>query len=192
MKRIYLLLALPAMLSLHSCGGGENKGEGENSDSTNTESAEVDYTGMSEFDLNPHGLKTTIMVTDIIAENGDPFPVNVVQDRDMLTWDVKVGNEGTEEFYLVIEEVDGEGNYIAREKERLANDVVFAEEFIVDEPNLFLYKASLPEGAGQRDYFHVFGLVKIGGVEYIAKSFAMGEYSKVQAEDMLKAIRSIK
>lgn len=191
MKRIVFLFAVPAMFVMASCGGGESADAGNNSDSTEV-STEVDYTGMSSFDLTPHGLKTSVMVTDIISENGKPFPVNVVHDADLFTWDIKVGNEGSEEFYLIIEEADGEGNYIQREKDRLANDVVFKEEFITDEADLFLYKAALPEGAAQRDYYHVFGTVKINGVDHVVKSFPMGEFSEVQAQDMLKAIRSLK
>lgn len=191
MKRIAFMFAFPAMIAFTSCGGGEGK-EGENTSDSTEVASEVDYTGMSAFDLTPHGLKASVMVTDIISENGKPFPVTVVHDQDLFTWDIKVGNEGTEEFYLIIEEADGEGNYIQREKERLANDVVFKEEFITDEPDMFLYKAALPEGAAQRDYYHVFGTVKINGVDHVVKSFSMGEFSEVQAQDMLKAIRSLK
>lgn len=189
MKKYILLLALPVSLFLSSCGG-ETKTDENNNDSTVV--SDIDYTGMSEFDLEPHGLMASMMVTDIISENGSPFPVTVVCDTNMLTWDIKVGKEGNEEFYLIIEETDGEGNYIKREKDRLASDDVFKEEYLTDENDLLLYKASLPEGTGQRDYYHVFGLVKIGKLEYIVHSYAMGDYSEVQARDMLKGIQSLR
>jgi hypothetical protein len=192
MKRILFAFAVPAMLTLASCGG-EGKADGTENDSTaTTEATDVDYTGMTSFDMNPHGLKTTLMVPEIISENGDAFPVNVTADLDYFTWDVKVGKEGMEEFHIVIEEADGEGNYIQREKDRLKNDVVFSETFVKESPEFFMYKAALPDGAGQRDYFHIYGVVKINNVDHIVKSFPMGEFSEVQAQDMEKAYLSIK
>jgi hypothetical protein len=140
MKRILFLMALPVSLMFTSCGGGAGT---ESTDKDTLVVSDIDYTGMSEFDLEPHGLQASIMVTDIISENGSPFPVTMIRDTNMLTWDIKVGKEGTEEFYLIIEEVDGEGNYIQREKDRLAQDDVFKEEFLTDENDLLLYKASL-------------------------------------------------
>ena len=185
MKKNLLLFFIPAALAFQSCGGGENDTTGENSDTVKTE--EVDYTGMKSFDMNQHGLKTSVMVTEELSSTGSPYPVDVIRDEDMFTWEIMSGPG----YHLMIEEVDGEGNYMAREKERLKNDVVFQEEIRVDEPNMILYRATLPEGAGQRDYYHVFGIVTIDGVEYIVKSDPFGEFSEVQANDMLKSIKSM-
>jgi hypothetical protein len=184
MKKSLILLLLPATLVFQSCGGG-TAGNGENTDTTKVE--EVDYTGMTSFDLNPHGLKTAIMVTEEISSTGSAYPVEVERDTNNFTWNIMSGPG----FHVIIEEADGEGNYIEREKERLKNDVVFEEEFKSDEPTMFLYRATLPAGAGQRDYHHVFGVVKINNIDYIIKSDAMGEFSEVQAYDMLKSIKSI-
>lgn len=186
MKRLSFLFIIPAVMTFASCGGGDSTDE-TNSDSTETASAEVDYTGMKSYDLTPNGIKTTIMVPEELSSTGEPYPVEVERDDDMLTWDIIVGNN----YDLVIEEPDGEGKYMEREKERLKNDDVFTETFIVDEPTVMLYKASLPEGAGQRDYYHIFGTATINGIEYLIKSNMMGEFSEVQAQDMLKSYRSL-
>lgn len=184
MKRIAFILSLPLFLSFGSCGGSETETTtGEDT----LKSKEIDYTGMKSYDLNPHGFKSSIMVPEEISSTGEPFPVDVLRDDDVLTWTITVGSN----YNLVIEEPDGEGDYIKREKERLKNDDVFTEEFITDEPDVFVYKATLPAGAGQRDYFHVFGVVKVNNLEFIVRSNMMGEFSQVQAEDMYKSIKSL-
>lgn len=185
MKRILFLLLIPGIIALNSCGGGEATDANTGEDTTKTTA--VDYTGMKSYDLNPHGLKSTIMVPEEISSTGEPFPVDVLRDDDLLTWTITIGSS----YNLVIEEVDGEGDYLKREKERLKNDDVFTEEFLTDEADVFLYKASLPAGAGQRDYFHVFGVIKLNNVELIVRSNMMGEFSEVQAQDMYKSFRSL-
>lgn len=184
MKKLFFLLLMAPAVMMNSCGG-ETKTDGKDGDSAAT--SDVDYTGMKEHDLSANGLNTKMMVPELSSSTGELLPVDVSKNEDLLTWEISIGAE----YHLLIEEVDGEGNYLQREKDRLKNDGVFTIEYIKQEADKMLYKASLPNESGQRDYYHAFGLVKIGNVEYIVKSFDMGEFSQVQADDMYKSICSL-
>lgn len=183
-KLLFLFLMAPAVM-FNSCGG-ETKSDGKDGDST-ASTEEVDYTGMHEHDLSSNGLNTKIMVPELLSPTGEKLPVDIAKNEDLLTWEITIGTE----YHLIIEEVDGEGNYLQREKDRLKNDGVFVVEYIKEDANKMVYKASLPNEAGPRDYYHAFGVVKINNVEYIVKSFDMGEFSEVQAMDMYKSICSL-
>lgn len=177
---LFIIIAL-GLFSLPSCGEKETTLQNDTIDSV-----KIDYKGMRSYSLKDHGLNTTLMIPEELTPSGDPFPVEVVKGEDGFTWRITAGPS----FEMVIEEVDGEGNYIQRKKEALKNSV-FTVEYLIDEPDKFMYKALLPNEAGQRDYYHVYGVVKIDGAEYIIMSNEAGEFSEVQAKDMLKTIYSI-
>jgi PBP1b-binding outer membrane lipoprotein LpoB len=58
MKKIAILASMFAVVTLASCGGGEAK-EGENTDSTATETAPVDETPAPEVDTTAAPVDTT-------------------------------------------------------------------------------------------------------------------------------------
>ena len=176
-----LIIAGLGLLSLPSCGEKENTTQNDTVDTI-----KIDYKGMRSYSLKDHGLDATMMIPEELTASGDPFPVEVVKGEDGFTWRITAGPS----FEMVLEEVDGEGNYIQRKKDALKNGI-FAVEYITDEPDKFMYKAILPNAAGQRDYYHVYGVVKIGGADYIIMSSEAGEFTEVQAKDMLKTIYSM-
>ena len=51
-----------------------------------------------------------------------------------------------------------------------------------------LYEANLKNGAGSKPFYHVFGVVKIDGKDFLVKSSDAGEFNKGQAEKMMKTI----
>lgn len=188
MKKIFALPLIALALSFNSCGGGE-KGESGENDSTATESSneELDLEGMAEHDLSGQGLNAKIMVAEETAPNGAPFPVVDSVVIEGVSWQVRVGDK----FNIILEEADGSGKYIAAEKKRLTETGIYDLKYVVDKPNAMLYEANLKNGAGSKPFFHVFGVVKIEGKDFIIKSSDAGEFNKGQAEKMLKTIMAL-
>lgn len=187
MKKYFGLLFFAAALSLNSCGGGAEKGEGSDNDSTAVDNAELDLTGMKEHDLSGQGLNASIMVADETSPNGAPFPVVDSVILEGISWQVNVGDK----YSIVLEEADGSGKYIDAEKKRLENTGIYDLKYEVDQPDAMLYEASLKDGAGSKPFYHVFGVVKLEGRDFIIKSNNAGEFNKGQAEKMLKTIQAL-
>ena len=187
MKKIYALIALGLTLGFTSCGGDDKKGENGDSDSTETANEDLDLSGMNEFDLSGSGLNAKIMVPEEMSPNNVPYPVKDSVVIEGVSWMVCIG----ENYCLSLEEADGSGNYIANEKKRLEGTGIYDLKYIVDKPNLMLYEANLKGGAGSKAFYHVFGVAKIEGKDFVLKSSDAGDFNKGQAEKMLKTIQAL-
>lgn len=185
MQKFFTLISAVAVLSLSSCGGGDAKNENEGKDSTGvSENEDLDMSTMQEHDLSKAGLNAKIMVADEIASSGEHFPVKDSVILEGISWNVSVG----ETYNIIIEEAEGGGNYVDNEKKRLEGTGIYDLKYEVDKPNTILYEASLKNGAGSKPFYHVFGVVKIEGKDFIVKSNDAGDFNKGQAEKMLKTI----
>lgn len=187
MRKIFSLISAVTLIGLSSCGSGE-KGETESKDSTEvTNEDELDLSTMQEHDLSGLGLNVKIMVADEIAPSGEHFPVKDSVILDGISWQVSVG----EKYSIIIEEAEGTGNHIENEKKRLEATGIYDLKYEEEKPNAILYEANLKNGAGSKPFYHVFGVVKIEGKDFLIKSNDAGEFNKGQAEKMLKTILAL-
>ncbi len=187
MKKAFVYLFAVTSLSLNSCGGSNEKEKGSENDSTATENSELDLEGMVEHDLSGSGLKANLMVPEEMSPNNVPFPVRDSVLIEGVAWEVLIG----ENYKLILEEADGKGNLIANEKKRLEETGIYDLTYEIDKPNVILYQANLKNGAGSKAFYHVYGIVKIEGKDFIAKSDEAGDFNKGQAEKMLKSIMAM-
>lgn len=188
MRKIFSLFSAAAVISLSSCGGESAKPEGDGTDSTQvTSDTEMDFSDMKEHDLSAAGLNTKVMVPDEIAPSGEHFPVKDSIVLDGIAWSVKVG----EKYNIIIEEAEGGGDYINKEKQRLESLGIYDLKYQVEKPGVIFYEANLKNGAGSKPFYHVFGVAKIDGRDYLIKSSDAGEFNKGQAEKMLKTIMAL-
>ena len=185
MKKSFYLLSAAAILSFTSCGGDDKSKNGETTDGK--PAVDMDMTGMMEEDLSDKGLNVKIMVAEETGSTGNKLPVVDSVVIEGLQWQVMVGDK----YNIVIEEADGSGDYIKKEKDKLNNLGIWDLKYEVDEPNVMLYEASLKNGAGQKPFYHVYGIAKIDGKDFIIRSYEQGEFHKGNAEKMLKTIRAL-
>lgn len=189
MKKLFGLLFISASLSLVSCGGdskdGGKNGEG---DSTEVDNGELDLTGMQEHDMSGVGLNVKLMVAEEMSPNNVPFPVVDSVLIEGISWMVCVG----EKYCITLEEADGSGKYLDKEKKRLESTGIFDLKYLVEKGDAVLYEATLKNEAGTKPFYHVFGVVKIEGKDFILKSSEAGEFNKGQAERMYKTIQALK
>lgn len=192
MRKFLSFFSIATALSFVSCGGESKGGETDSSDSTSTtENTDMDMSSMKEHDLSSAGLNAKIMVADEMTSNGEHFPVKDSSLLEGISWQVSVG----EKYSVIIEEADdnthGAGNKVANEKKRLETEGIFDLKFDVDKENVIMYEANLKAGAGSKPFYHVFGVAKIEGKDFIIRSNPAGEYNKGQAEKMLKTIMAL-
>ena len=187
MRKFFSLLSAVALLGLGSCGSGE-KGENNGNDSTAVNNEEeLDLSTMQEHDLSNAGLNAKIMVADEMAPSGEHFPVKDSVILEGISWQVSVG----EKYNIIIEEAEAGGNYMENEKKRLESTGIYDLKYEIEKPNAMLYEANLKNGAGSKPFYHVFGVVKIDGKDFLIKSNDAGEFNKGQAEKMLKTILAL-
>lgn len=177
-KSIIYLLA-PVAMFFASCGGGEEgdgkKGEGE--------SEELDLEGMAEDDtLKEHGLNASVWVPEELAPDGTQIPSQIEPDEDNMIWKVKSGKK----FHIVIQIVDGNGNYIKRKKDELAGGI-FKIEYLDEKENFIMYKATLPDNASKTEFYKFYGVKKVNGEEYEFYTEESAELRKVDVENVRKS-----
>jgi hypothetical protein len=182
----YICIPVVALL-MASCGGEskEKDNDGKN-DSTSNESLDLSET--MEHTLNANGTAIKIMVPKEYASTGATLPSNDTCIAEGIVWYVRVG----EKYILHIEEGDATGDYLKREKTRLEGTGIYKLTYMIDEKDLMFYKAELINNSGQKPFYHVFGVVKIDGRDYILKSFEQGDFNEGQARKMLTSIKAIK
>lgn len=184
MKRLSISFALLLATILISCGEAESTDNNEsqnNKDTVNTE-------GMSDLSLKEHGLELIIKTPAISSSTGSIIP-SVTHVDGTLDWYVKIGDK----FSLTIEEWSKEhkpSQKVAEEK-RYVNASVFEIEYIIDEPNMIMYKRNLPEGQGGKPSYHVYSAQTIDEKVFVFKSGLDGGLKPV-IEDMVKTILTVK
>lgn len=183
MKR-FILFSLCASLVLVSCGGS---GEENDTDEAVAEDT-VDFSGMSEMSLKDHGLNMQFMLPEVASSTGASIEPQVDHDDGDYLWHVKIGSR----FHLVIEDFGKEKNKVTNEKTRIEDlDKIFVVEYLVDEPNLIMYKRMLHEEQGGKPSYHCYGETTIDGYTYVLRSQEDGSLKPI-IDDMVKTIRSAK
>ena len=148
----------------------------------------AEYAGMNEMSLKEYGLNMAIMLPEVASSTGASIEPQVEHEDGDYLWHVLIGTR----FHLVIEDFGKEKNKVADEKKRLAdlNDI-FVIEYLVDEPNLIMYKRTLHEDQGGKKTYHCYGETVIDGYTYVLRSQQDGSLKPI-VEDMVKTIRSAK
>lgn len=163
MKKIFLLLAAPAVLFFASCGGSK------------TEETATTMPGMMETTINVNGNQLMIMVPD--STKGK---LEIVEQSWGAT-EIKVGKE----FQISITEGDGD---IALTKSDIAgNDVNKFKRFIKDEPTLLFWESEIttPE-------CHFYTIVKPGTVSYVVEDIKGEVFNEKSAQTMIDAAKTLK
>lgn len=171
MKRLFLLLAIPAAMLFTRCGGG-----------TNDEPAEekVNLGNTVEIDLSEHGFPLSIEVP-APDENTPEARVSV------LDWGA-VEIKGSKYFQIQI--ADGAGNIAAKKQDNIdMYDNIYTIEYLIDEGAALLYKTEIP---GVEPEFHFFVVVKAGSRTLEVEDIKGEIYSEEAARRMFDFARAIK
>lgn len=181
MKRLFLF-PIVAVMMLSACGGSEETTD----ETTDNAMDSLDYADMNEISLKEHGLNMKIMLPEVASSTGASIEPKIEHDDGDYLWHVKIGTR----FHLVIEDFGKEKNKVSGEKERLGGlDKIFVTEYLIDEPNLVMYKRTLHEDQGGKPSFHCYGETTIDGYIYVLRSQADGSLKPI-IDDMVKTIKS--
>jgi len=162
MKKLFLLVAMPALLIFASCGGSK------------TEEV-VSIPGMTQTEITVSGNKLTVLAPD--STKG---PLEVIEQSWGAT-EIKVGKG----FQISIEESDGD---IALMKSDIAgNDVNKFKRFIKDEPTLLFWESEITQPE-----FHFYMIVKAGDKSYLIQNLKDEMFDEKQAEAMIEAAKTLK
>jgi hypothetical protein len=163
MKKIFLLLATPAVLFFAGCGDSK------------TEETTTSLPGMMETNISVNGNQLSIMVPD--STKGK---LEVVEQSWGAT-EIKVGKE----FQISITESEGD---IALTKSDIAgNDVNKFKRFVKDEPTLVFWESEItgPE-------YHFYTVVKTGNTSYVIEDIKGEIFSEKAAQTMIDASKTLK
>ena len=162
MKKIVLLLTIPTVAMLYSCGGPKTDDKPK-------------MAGMMDLDLSAQGLPLTITVPDSSKGKLEM----VVQSWGAT--EIKVGKN----FEVSISESEGD---IALAKSDIAgNDVNKFKRYLVDEPTAILWESQITDPE-----FHFYTIVKAGDKTYVIEDIKGDMFSESDTKIMVESAKSIK
>ena len=184
MKKFILPLLIVAF-SFVSCGDTSGNTDGENGSDSLEELGQGD---MNMFSLVPYGLNFSILLPEVESQTGASLaPVVEHEDGDYL-WYLNIGNN----FQLVIEDYGKEKNKVAEEKKYLeGQSSVFVFEYLVDEPNVIMYKRELHADQGGKPSYHCYGELNVDGYTLVLRTNQDGTFKPIVL-DMVTIIKSAK
>jgi hypothetical protein len=163
MKKIFLLLATPAILFFASCGGSK------------TEEATATMPGMMETTITVNGNQLSIMVPD--STRGK---LEIVEQSWGAT-EIKVGKE----FQISVTE--GEGDIALTKSDIAGNDVNKFKRFVKDEPTLLFWESQITDPE-----FHFYTVVKPGAISYVVEDIKGEIFSEKSTQTMIDAAKTLK
>lgn len=163
MKKLFLLLAAPAMLFFAGCGG------------TKTEDTTASMPGMTETTITVNGNQLSIMVPD--STKGK---LEVVEQSWGAT-EIKVGKE----FQISVSE--GEGDVALTKSDIAGNDVNKFKRFVKDEPTLVFWESEITEPE-----YHFYTIVKPGNTSYVVEDIKGEVFNEKGAQTMIDAAKTLK
>lgn len=186
MKRTLLILLTSAFL-ISSCNNSSESITPE--DSTNV--SDLDNLGaldMNEFSFVPYGLNLTVLLPEVESSTGASIEPEVIHEDGNYLWHLNIGKQ----FNLVIEDFGKEKNKVHDEKEYLKGQTdIFQFEYIVDEPNIIMYKRELHKDQGGKKSYHCYGEMEVEGYTIVLRTNESGGFKPVIA-DMVSTIKSAK
>lgn len=170
MKQLFTFLSLCAVLSLTSCGGGE-----EPKDDETQEIKELK--GHVELNLAEYGYNISLMVPD------ETVGVPSVEVTDWGNVEIRVGKA------FGIQIIEGPGDF-ALLKSDLNDDLVFKSEILSEEPDCIIYKRVIPDTQIEPQ-FNFFYVGKAGGFTYEVQNLKDETYSEGAVKKMVDAVRTL-
>lgn len=155
-----------------------------------------EYYEFQGMDLTKFDIPATIMLPDETANIGASTKPEIQHTEDNFYWDINVGPN----FQMHIEDYGDNKDLVSSHKKDLKSREMFEINFLVDEPELVVYKRNLivkghkkaPKTVGvNHESYHVYGQKVVDGITYELRSRDEG-YEKVIIELMAKSIRSFK
>jgi len=166
MKKIVLLIALPAVFILTSCGGAKTE-------------ETVSIPGMMETEIVINGNKLSVMVPDSTKGKLESL------DQQWGATELKVGKN----FQISIEE--GEGDIVLAKSDIAGDDVFKLQRYIKDEPTIIFWESkndNLPDSR-----FHFYAVIKSGEKSYIVRDVESGDaYTEKDVQSMVDAANTLK
>jgi hypothetical protein len=163
MKKLFLLLAAPAILTLSSCGD------------TKTEETTTTMPGMMETTITVNGTQLSIMVPD--STKGK---LEVVEQSWGAT-EIKVGKE----FQISVTE--GEGDVALTKSDIAGNDVNKFKRFVKDEATLVFWESEITEPE-----YHFYTIVKAGASSYVVEDIKGEIFNEKATQAMIDAAKTLK
>jgi len=186
MKTKKLLLGLMIGFLIFSCG--DNNTEKEENSEENADIEVIGESDMNQISLSDYGLNMTLMLPEVASSTGNSIEPSITHEDGDYFWFLDIGNH----FHLVIEDFGKETDKVAEKKKELEGlKDIFIIEYIIDEPNLIMYKRSLHEGQGGKPSYHCYGETTVGGYTFVLHSADEGGLKPV-INDMVTTIRSAK
>jgi len=186
MKTKHLLSVLILGLFIYSCGG-DNSNKDENTDE-NSEIEVIGESDMNQISLSDYGLNMTLMLPEVASSTGNSIEPSITHEDGDYFWFLDIGNH----FHLVIEDFGKETNKVTEKKKELEDlKDIFVIEYLIEEPNLIMYKRALHEGQGGKPSYHCYGETTIDGYTFVLHSADEGGLKPV-IDDMVTTIKSAK
>lgn len=169
--------------------------KGSNSNKTTPSELEY-YYEFQGLDLSPYDIPATILLPDETANIGASTKPEVEHIESDFYWNISVGQN----FHLYIEDYGDNTDLVKNQKLKLNNTQFYDVEYIVDDPNLIVYKIKLKVRGNQNaskkvginhEAYHVYGEQVINGIHYELRSRDEG-FEKPIIDLMAKTIRSFK
>ena len=171
-----------------------------NSDQTDAETIEtdlnnIDYTEFEGKSLKEFEIPALIMLPDQTSNIGAAIEPEIIHEEGDFKWEITIGPN----FTMKIEDYGNEKNMVEEEKERLSRIKFYSVEYLIDEPDLIMYKRTLnysdkasgSEAVGAEHVtYHCYGTSEIDGITYVLRSRDEG-YHKPIIETMVKTVKSL-
>jgi hypothetical protein len=182
MKNVFLI-GLIVGVGLMSCGG--NSGNDDGALQTN-DTLPLNFEDMQALSLVNYGIDMQVMLPQVQSATGNSIEPKVEHDEGDYLWYLSIGPR----FNLIIEDYGRETKKVAAEKKRLKDLTgIFDIEYLLEEPNVIMYKRTLHEGKGGSPSYHCYGETVIDVYTYVLRSDEDGTY-KLIVEDMVRTIKS--
>jgi len=186
MKIKAFLSVLTVTFFLYSCGGDNTEKEDDNS--SNTEIEVIGESDMNQISLSDYGLNMSLMLPEVASSTGNSIEPSITHEDGDYFWFLDIGNH----FHLVIEDFGKETNKVNEKKKELEDlKDIFVIEYLIEEPNLIMYKRTLHEGQGGKPSYHCYGETTIDGYTFVLHSADEGGLKPV-IDDMVTTIKSAK
>lgn len=166
MKKTLILLAVPAIICLMSCGGSKSE-------------EEVILPGMMKAQLIVASDTLTMIIPD--STKGK---VEIIQQPWGAT-EIKVGSA----FQISIEQGEGDVTLV---KSDIAGDEVFRlQRYLIDEPTMVFWEAKI--GDMPNSNFHFYSIAKVNNTSYVIKDIESGNaYNEMAVKTMVDAAKTLK
>ena len=166
MKRILLLMTIPAIIFFASCGGSKVE-------------EEVILPGMMKVEFAVAGDTLSMIVPDSSKGKLDLI------EQGWGATELRIG----ENFQISVEE--GEGDIAMLKNDIDIDDVYQLQKYVVDQPDLLFWESKIP--IMPTSNFHFYSIIQAGGKSYIVKDIEAGiAYSEELVKEMVEAAKSLK